>query len=169
MAYTKIYTVVKDGEELEQLKTLTAAKKVADTEGAEVYCEGECVYNAHTAHSDKQPTEAAQPAQPEEGAQPIPEQSTEEAQPAEEKSLSAEQPTQPSGEEAEGDGAFECVRYRLKAMMNVRKKPSLTAPILGTRAAGTVVRVMSIENGWLHLRDGTFILYSGGQFAEKID
>ena len=28
MANTKIYTVVKDGEELEQLKTLTAAKKL---------------------------------------------------------------------------------------------------------------------------------------------
>lgn len=39
MANTKIYTVVKDGEELEQLKTLTAAKKLADAEGAAVYCE----------------------------------------------------------------------------------------------------------------------------------
>ena len=40
----KIYTVVKDGEELETLKTLTAAKKLADTEGAEVYSDGKCVY-----------------------------------------------------------------------------------------------------------------------------
>jgi len=41
----KIYTVVKDGEELEQLKTLAAAKKLADAEGAEVYCDGKCVYS----------------------------------------------------------------------------------------------------------------------------
>ena len=32
----KIYTVVKDGEELEKLKTLAAAKKLADAEGAEI-------------------------------------------------------------------------------------------------------------------------------------
>ena len=44
MANTKIYTVVKDGEELEKLKTLTAAKKLADAEGAEVYSDGKCVY-----------------------------------------------------------------------------------------------------------------------------
>jgi len=44
MANTKTYTVVKDGETLKELKTLAAAKKLADTEGAEVYCEGECVY-----------------------------------------------------------------------------------------------------------------------------
>lgn len=41
---TKIYTVVKDGEALKELKTLAAAKKLADTEGAEVLCDGECVY-----------------------------------------------------------------------------------------------------------------------------
>ena len=43
---TKIYTVVKDGLELDQLKTLAAAKKLADTEGAEVFCDGQCVYPA---------------------------------------------------------------------------------------------------------------------------
>ena len=41
---SKTYTVVKDGTELKELKTLAAAKKVADAEAAEVYCEGECVY-----------------------------------------------------------------------------------------------------------------------------
>ena len=41
---TKIYTIVKDGLELDQLKTLAAAKKLADTEGAEVFCDGKCVY-----------------------------------------------------------------------------------------------------------------------------
>ena len=41
---SKIYTVTKDGEVLKELKTLTAAKKLADTDGAEVLCDGECVY-----------------------------------------------------------------------------------------------------------------------------
>ena len=40
----KTYTVVKDGTELKELKTLAAAKKLADSEGAEVLCDGECVY-----------------------------------------------------------------------------------------------------------------------------
>ena len=40
----KTYTVMKDGEELKELKTLAAAKKLADAEGAEVLCDGECVY-----------------------------------------------------------------------------------------------------------------------------
>ena len=39
----KTYTVVKDGEELKELKSLAAAKKLADTEGAEVFCDGKCV------------------------------------------------------------------------------------------------------------------------------
>lgn len=46
MANTKTYAVVKDGETLKELKTLAAAKKLADAEGAEVFCEGECVYQA---------------------------------------------------------------------------------------------------------------------------
>ena len=40
----KTYTVMKDGEELKELKSLAAAKKLADTEDAEVFCEGVCVY-----------------------------------------------------------------------------------------------------------------------------
>ena len=41
----KTYVVIKDGETLKELKTLAAAKKLADAEGAEVFCEGECVYH----------------------------------------------------------------------------------------------------------------------------
>ena len=40
----KIYIVVKDGEELEKLKTLAVAKKQADAEWVEVYCDGKCVH-----------------------------------------------------------------------------------------------------------------------------
>ena len=44
MANTKTYTVMKDGETIKELKSLSAAKKLADTEDAEVFCEGLCVY-----------------------------------------------------------------------------------------------------------------------------
>ena len=126
---SKTYTVVKDGTELKELKTLAAAKKVADAEAAEVYCEGECVY-------------------PEAVAAPV-----------EERHVVVEKPSQPD----EGE-----TKYRLTALMNVRKKPSMDAQILYTRAAGTEVRVLGIVNDWLHLTDDTYILYEGGKWAVKI-
>ena len=45
----KTYTVVKDGEVLKELKTLPAAKKLADAEGGEVVCDGDTVYTAQPA------------------------------------------------------------------------------------------------------------------------
>lgn len=125
---SKTYTVVKDGTELKELKTMSAAKKVADAEGAEVYCEGERVY----------PETVAAPA-----AEPV----------------ASEKPSQPDREET---------KYRLTALMNVRKKPSMDAPILYTRAEGTVVRVLGVVNDWLHLTNDTYILYEGGKWAVKI-
>ena len=41
---SKTYTVIKDGETVKELKNLAAAKKLADMENAEVFCEGLCVY-----------------------------------------------------------------------------------------------------------------------------
>ena len=46
MATNKTYTVVKNGEELKELKTLTAAKKLADEQSGEVVFEGTVVYTA---------------------------------------------------------------------------------------------------------------------------
>ena len=54
----KIYIVVKDGEELEKLKTLAAAKKLADAEGAEVYCDGKCVYEGTVSLTGEKTAEA---------------------------------------------------------------------------------------------------------------
>jgi len=128
-----LYTVMKDGAALKELKTLTAAKKLADAEGAEVYAEGECVYRpATTAPGD-------------EGATPTVE----------------EPPTEKAGAEA--------VAYRLTHLMNMRSAPSMEAQKVGVLPAGTVVQVKAVENDWLHLTDGTFILYQGGTFAEKAD
>lgn len=59
-------------------------------------------------------------------------------------------------------------KYRLKALMNIRKKPGLDSDILGTKSAGTLVRVLKVEDGWLHLADGSYILFEDGRYAEKV-
>ena len=45
----------------------------------------------------------------------------------------------------------------------------MEAQKVGVLPAGTVVQVKAVENDWLHLTDGTFILYQSGTFAEKAD
>lgn len=137
MAAKKTYTVMKDGEEIEKLTTLVAAKKLADVEGAEVFCEGECVYKGEVKDAPETVIVRADP-------------------------VVAEKPKQPEVKEPETE------RYRLKTLMNVRKKPSMYAEILSTKPKDTVVRVLGVEDGWLHLIDGSFILYEDGKYAEKI-
>ena len=137
MATKKTYSVMKDGEEIEKLTTLTAAKKLADTEGAEVFCDGELVYKGAVKDAPETVIVHADP-------------------------VVAEKPKQPEVEEPETE------RYRLKTLMNVRKKPSMYAEILSTKPKDTVVRVLTVENGWLHLIDGSFILYEDGKYAEKL-
>lgn len=173
MASNKTYIVTKNGEELEQLKTLAAAKKLADAEGAEVYCDGECVYRADTvsdgttADHDGTTAEAAHTDEAAESPEVTEAQSTaEEAEKTTEivtaDPIVAEKPKQPFV----ATPATE--QYRLKKFMNVRAKPSLDAKIKTTKPAGTVVRVLVLENDWLHLADGTFIFYKNGEHAEKI-
>ena len=173
MASNKTYIVTKNGEELEQLKTLAAAKKLADAEGAEVYCDGECVYRADTvnggttADHDGTTTDAGHTDEAAESSEnnESPE-ATEEAEKTTEivtaDPIVAEKPKQPFV----ATPATE--QYRLKKFMNVRAKPSLDAKIKTTKPAGTVVRVLVLENDWLHLADGTFIFYKNGEHAEKI-
>lgn len=121
----KTYTVVKDGEKLKELKSLAAAKKLADVEGAEVIYDGKCVYQG-----------AVAPA----------EDTVEAAVVAEEQKPEA---------------------YTLTRKMNVRKEPSLSSAKLKVLDAGTVVEVKAIQNDWLCLTDGTFILYEDGKNARK--
>lgn len=45
----------------------------------------------------------------------------------------------------------------------------MEAQKVGVLPAGTVVDVARVENDWLCLCDGTFILYQGGTFAERVD
>ena len=140
MGAKKTYVVKKDDEIIEQFKTLVAAKKLADMAVAEVFCDGELVY----AGTAKQ-------------AQEVLETVLVHADP-----VVAEKPKQPEVTEPATE------RYRLKALMNVRKKPSLDADILSTKPESTVVRVLAVENGWLHLIDGSFILFEYGKYAEKL-
>ena len=128
-----LYTVMKDGAALNELKTLAAAKKLAEAEKAQVLCEGKVVYTAATTVPDE---EAAA-------------------------SIAEEPSTEKAGAEA--------VPYRLTHLMNVRSAPSMEAQKVGVLPAGTVVHVASIDSDWMHLVDGTFILYQGGTFAEKTD
>ena len=149
MAANKIYTVVKDGEELDKVKTLAAAKKLADAEGAEVYSDGRCVYQASVEVSEGTETGALKDSVSVGGA---------------EDPLEKEDKTNPTP--AAEDKKAASVKYRLKALMNVREKPN--GRIKDTLPEGTVVEVLLIENDWLHLVDGSFILYGRGEWAEKI-
>ena len=131
MAGKKTYVVMKNGVEIQKLSTLTAAKNLADEEGAEVFCDGLSIYKA---------VEEIVHAEP----------------------IVAEAPKQIEVEEPKTE------KYRLKALMNVRRKPSLASEILGTKPAGTVVRVLKVEDGWLNLADGSYILFEDGRYAEKV-
>ena len=132
----KIYTVVKDGAPLKELKTLAAAKKLADAEGAEVFCECECVYSP-TVETDSDSDSTS----------------------AEEKVDEVEQ--EPEAEvEQTGD------MYTILHRMNVREKPSLQAKVLDVLDKGALIEA-TLEDDWLYLTKGGFILYGGGRFARK--
>ena len=131
MAGKKTYVVVKNGVEIERLNTLTAARKLADEEGAEVFCDGLSIYKGVKEIVHSEPIVVEGPKQIE-----VKEPKTE--------------------------------KYRLKALMNVRKKPGLESEILDTKPAGTLVRVLKVEDGWLHLIDGSFILFEEGKYAEEL-
>ena len=60
------------------------------------------------------------------------------------------------------------MKYRLKALMNVRVSPSLSSRKIATLLPGMIVDVARIENDWLHLTNGSFIYYGNGKYAEKV-
>lgn len=134
----KTYTVVKDGVELKELKTLAAAKKLADTEGAEVLCGGECVYQGVEAPVTD----------------PVIQTVTNAAAVEEEQEKQAEQKLPE--------------KYMLLRKMNVRKAPSLKAEKLKVLDTGAVVEIDQINDDWLCLTDGSFILFEDGKNAKRI-
>ena len=198
---SKTYIVMKDGEEIEKLKTLTAAKELANAEGAEVYCGEKCVYrgivkddvssaavssaddravaaiddaDSEGAQASADGTDPVETSAPGEGTNSV-ESSTDEKGPVREQGAEAEKSIvtadpvvakKPKQIETKPAGT---VRYRLKKLMNIRQKPSLDARIVSIKAEGTIVRVIGMEGDWLRLSDGNFVLYGGGEFAEKVE
>lgn len=153
-----------NGEELKTVKTLAAAKKLADAEGGSVLVDGECVYRAavETVEETVEAPVEVKEAQPEEAPDEQPE-----ATPVEQPEDTVEdQPTEDAL--VEPVDADQPLKYRLKTLMNIRKEPSTSARKIGTAKQDTVVEVKEVKKDWLYLTDGTFILYGGGEFAEKI-
>lgn len=173
----KTYTVVKDGTKLKNLKTLAAAKKLADEENGAVLCESETVYTAV-------PSSVSQPSAVLDEENTVEDKAVGETPVAEDKPAVDEKPTVDKDTtactEMEGYAATENTAkgdpeevapkptiYTLTAHMNVRKEPSLNAQKLKVLDKGTVVEAITIENDWLHLTDGSFILYGSGKYAKK--
>ncbi len=146
----KTYTVVKDGIELKELKTLPAAKKLADAEGAEVVCDGEVVYTPNLVPSADVGSVADAEADP---------------TPSAEEETTVEEVKTDTEDTATVEDTPD--QYTLTTRMNVRKEPDTAATKIRVAEKGTVVDVLHIENDWLCLTDGSFILYGGGKYAKK--
>ena len=165
---SKTYIVVKNGEEIEKLKTLTAAKELADAEGAEVLCGGKCVYQGKDVSSEGTGETAAGDTA-EAPASDVPEEAAKDGADETEQVIIktepviAKKPTQPETK------PMETTRYRLTMLMNIRRKPSLDSHIVSVKPAGTVVRAVGIEGDWLHLADGSYVLYKNGEYAKKVE
>ena len=157
----KTFVVKKSGEIIRELKSLSAAKKIALAESAEVYCGDEMVY-PNQGETDNQ-TEASNTVetQIDEGAEKqIDEGAGEQIDEGAEKQID-------EGAEKQINESVE-MKYRLKALMNVRVSPSLSSRKIATLLPGTIVAVANIKNDWLHLTNGSFIFYGNGKFAEKV-
>ena len=88
--------------------------------------------------------------------------------PEEQKSTEEQNPTVPTEEPKEQPEA-EPKAYRIKALMNVREAPSLTAKIVAVAESGKIVNVYDIKNDWMKVKwyEGfAYILYKNGEFAE---
>ena len=150
-ATNKNYLVIGgNGEELKTVKTLAAAKKLADAEGGSVLVDGECVYRATVEAVECTVEETVAPAIP-----------TVEVEKPEEAEV---EKTDEKVEEAK----TEPQKYRIKALMNIRKEPNLNSEKVGIAKQGAIVIVEEVKDDWLCLTDGTFILCGGGEFAEKV-
>lgn len=163
MANTKIYIVEKNGEKLKELKTLAAAKKLADAEGAEVFCDGDCIYQPVVdSMTDTAPAaeETAEVETVEEEKSEIPT--------IKEDLVKEETFKEPDGYDLTRTMARmkkRPVQFCLLRKMNVRKEPSLSSEILRVLRRGTDIMVKDIQNDWICLANGGFILFENGKNA----
>ena len=160
-ATNKSYLVIgADGAELKTVKTLAAAKKLVDAEGGSVLVDGECVYRAAVTSTDgvEKEEEVAEKGEVEKAGEVEPVDKAEEVS-----GEVAEKTTEVKNDDKLG----EKTRYRIKALMNIRRAPNLKGEKAGIARQGTIVTVKEVVGDWLHLKDGTFILFGGGEFAER--
>ena len=156
MSTKKSYIIMKDGTKIKTAKSLISAKAIAEAEQAEVFCNGEHIYQFTTKPDTTATTlepmgqESVSVSNDEE----MPEQVNQtEAMPNKE-TVAEEKPT----------------AYRLKALMNVRKSPSLQAEILDTAKRNTIVNVHEIKNDWMKVSWNNwiaYIFYDNRKFAES--
>ena len=165
----RTYFVKKDGAIIKELKSLSAAKKIAMAESADVYCGDELVYSAHG--TDKEVNNGSEK---EESVSVEKEVNND----TENVSLYDKEKQINNSAEKESDYSADTVstsvdevsagKYRLKALMNVRVSPSLSSRKIATLPPGMIVSVDKIKNDWLHLTNGSFIFYGNGKYAEKV-
>ena len=165
----RTYFVKKNGEIIKELKSLSAAKKIALSENAEVYCGDELVYSAPD--TDKTLTDRMEK---EDSFSAVKEVNND----TENVSLHDAEKQINNSAEKESDYSADTVstsvdevsagKYRLKALMNVRVSPSLSSRKIATLPPGLIVSVDKIKNDWLHLTNGSFIFYGNGKYAEKV-
>ena len=153
----KTYFVKKDGEIIKELKSLSAAKKIAQAESADVYCGDELVYSAHG--TDKEVNNGSEKEESVSVEKEVNNDTENVSLYDKEKQInnSVEKESDHSADPVSSADDDRAVKYRLKALMNVRTSPSL------------IVTVANIKNDWLYLTNGSFILYGNGKYAEKIE
>ena len=163
------YFVKKDGEIIKELKSLSAAKKIAMAESADVYCGDELVYSAHG--TDKEVNNGSEKEESVSVEKEVNNDTENVSLYDKEKQInnSAEKESDHSADPVSSADDDRAVKYRLKALMNVRTSPSLSSRKIATLLPGTIVTVANIKNGWLYLTNGSFILYGNGKYAEKIE
>ena len=162
---SKVYVVKKKSGEMEKIRGLAKAKKAADEAGAEVYDGDKCVYKGNAPADDGNNGDGENGSN---GGIVMDGGKGETAASGTGSDGAAAGETAADKREDPDTVAEEnrITRYRLKALMNVREKPAMTARIICTQEEGAFVNVAGIENDWLRLADGSYILYGAGKFAE---
>ncbi len=142
MSTNRTYIIMKNGVKIKTTRSLNSAKAFANQEQAEVFCNGEKVYQANQFAAETQ--------------QPVT---------TEEQSATGAETTDTAVNVPEAQP----IAYRIKALMNVRKAPSLNAERIAVVETGKIVNVYEIKDNWLKVKwyEGfAYILYKDGEFAE---
>ena len=148
-----MYKVFKNHAELAEYKTFAAAKKLAEKEHGEVFCDGTQVYPVGATTMETNTPDSTGAMQPEETGSTS--------------AITSALADSTEDKHTEDVGG----RYRIESLMNVRLHPALNADIVGIAQPGTVVTVTGINNDWMAVKNGNetvYILYGGGRYATRV-